>query len=158
MDLTFKTDEGRFNLRVCAVFLREGRVLAMKDGRSPYYYLPGGRVKLHERAEEAILREVREELMIHARILRPLWLCQSFFTEDVTGEHFHELCLYFLADAPQLPFQETPFTQWEAEDKPNVFTWLPVEKLPNEYIYPVFLRTALARPLPDQLTLITENQ
>ena len=83
MDITFETEAGRFNYRVCAVLLDRGRILAMHDERSPYFYLPGGRVRMGERAEDAVLREVREELGIEARILRPLWLSQSFFTEDV---------------------------------------------------------------------------
>ena len=62
MDITFLTDTGRFNYRVCAVMLNENKILAMQDERSPYYYLPGGRVSLHETAENAVLREIKEEL------------------------------------------------------------------------------------------------
>jgi ADP-ribose pyrophosphatase YjhB (NUDIX family) len=99
MDITFETEAGRFNYRVCAVLLDGERILAMHDERSPYFYLPGGRVRMGERAEDAVLREVREELGIEARILRPLWLSQSFFNEDVAHVEYHELCLYFLVDA-----------------------------------------------------------
>ena len=98
MDISFKTEEGIFNYRVCAVIVHEGKILAMHDERSPYYYLPGGRVELHETAENAVLREVREELEIEAEILRPLWLNQGFFVEDVNHRKYHEICLYFLVD------------------------------------------------------------
>ena len=81
MDLTFKTENGRFNYRVCAVIVNENRLLAMRDENSPYYYLPGGRVALHETAEHAVLREIKEELEIDAKIIRPLWFNQGFFTE-----------------------------------------------------------------------------
>ena len=91
MDITFETEAGRFNYRVCAVLLDRGRILAMHDERSPYFYLPGGRVRMGERAEDAVLREVREELGIEARIERPLWLSQAFFIEDVDRTDFHEL-------------------------------------------------------------------
>lgn len=78
MDITFKTPEGRFNYRACAVIVHDERLLVMKDNRSPYFYLPGGRVLLHETAESAVLREVREELGVEAVIIRPLWMVQSF--------------------------------------------------------------------------------
>lgn len=62
MDITFHTSEGRFNYRVCAIFLHQNKVLAMRDERSPYYYLPGGRVALGETAQDALQRELQEEL------------------------------------------------------------------------------------------------
>ena len=77
MDLTFKTEEGIFNCRVCAVFLHDRKLLVIGGQHPPYYYLPGGRVQLHETMETAVLREVREELGIEAKLLRPL-LCRLF--------------------------------------------------------------------------------
>ena len=79
MDISFEAGNEKFNYRVCAVILNDGKILAMQDERSPYFYLPGGRVKLGETAEEAVVREIKEELNITARIVRPLWLNQSFF-------------------------------------------------------------------------------
>ena len=86
MDISFPTAEGKFNYRVCALLLQEGKILAMQDERSPYYYLPGGRVQMGETVEQAVMREVREELGVAVEIQRPLWLNQAFFTEDV--DHF----------------------------------------------------------------------
>ena len=83
VDISFNVDGGKFNYRVCAVIISDDRLLAMHDDRSPYYYLPGGRVALGERAEDAVIRDVREELGVTPEIFRPLWLNQAFFTEDV---------------------------------------------------------------------------
>ena len=83
MDISFKVENQKFNYRVCAMILSENKILAMHDERSPYFYLPGGRVMMGETAEQAVVREVREELGVTAKISRPLWLNQAFFTEDV---------------------------------------------------------------------------
>ena len=64
IDLSFVSGKEKFNYRVCAVILSEGKLLAMHDERSPYYYLPGGRVQMGETAEAAVVREVQEELEI----------------------------------------------------------------------------------------------
>ena len=93
MDVTFVTPEGTFNYRVCAVIIHDNHLLAMQDERSPYYYLPGGRVHLGETLESAIHREMREELGFSGLILRPLWLCENFFVEDVNRQHYH--CLLY---------------------------------------------------------------
>lgn len=51
MDITFKTPEGRFNYRVAGLLIHEDKLLIMQDENQPYYYVPGGRVMLHEKAK-----------------------------------------------------------------------------------------------------------
>ena len=60
MDISYNCENQKFNYRVCAVIINDDKILAMQDERSPYYYLPGGRVSLNETAEKAILREIKE--------------------------------------------------------------------------------------------------
>lgn len=158
MDISFVTDEGRFNYRVSAVILDGERILAMHDERSPYFYLPGGRVRMGERAEDAVLREVREELGIEVRIVRPLWLSQSFFNEDVVRVDYHELCLYFLVDASATDLL-TRGDRFRGPELRHVhdFEWLPFERLKDEYFYPLFLKTEIYR-LPEGLTLRTDRE
>ena len=156
MDLTFKTEAGIFNYRVCAVILHDGKILATKDQNSPYYYLPGGRVKLHEPAEKAIVREVKEELNVEPKIIRPLWLNQGFFTEDVTGARFHELCLYYLVDISEtdLLSRGERFTMMESGCT-YYYEWIPLSRLESEYLYPLFIKKKIFN-LPEHLTVLTE--
>ena len=156
MDLTFQTDSGIFNYRVCAVILNDNRILAMQDDRSPYYYLPGGRVSLGETAEDAVLREVQEELGIAAKIQRPLWLNQAFFTEDVSGQRFHELCIYYLIDisGTDLLSRGSTFVFREGT-RTHRYEWLSFDQLEQEYFYPIFLKKEIFH-LPDVFTLRAE--
>ena len=78
MDISFKVENQKFNYRVCAVILSENQILAMRDERSPYFYLPGGRVKMGETAEQAVIREVWEELSVTPKIDRPLCSIRRF--------------------------------------------------------------------------------
>ena len=158
MDLTFQTEEGIFNYRVCAVILYDDKLLAMKNSKTPYYFLPGGRVQLHEAAESAILREIREELNIEPKILRPLWLNQGFFTEDVSGKRFHEICLYYLVDVSEtdLLSKGLRFIVHES-GRENLFEWLPLSRLQEEYLYPLFIKKKIFN-LPEHLTVLTEYE
>lgn len=158
MDISYITDEEKFNYRVCAMMLHSGKILAMHDERSPYYYLPGGRVKMGETAEDAVIREVQEELLITAKIQRPLWLNQGFFTEDVDHLNYHELCIYFLLDIQdtELLSRGETFTLKEGTHI-HTFEWLPFERLKDEYFYPLFLKKEIFN-LPDVFTIRTERE
>ena len=158
MDLSFVSENNKFNYRVCAMIISDGKILAMHDDRSPYYYLPGGRVTFGETAEHAVIREVLEELGINARIVRPLWLNQAFFTEDVEQIRFHELCIYFLMDIADTDLLERgkSFTSTEGR-RTHQFEWLEFDRLKDEYFYPLFLKKDIFN-LPDTFTIRTENE
>ena len=158
MDISFKFDNKKFNYRVCAVILSGEKILVMQDSRSPFYYLPGGRVKMGETVEEAIKRELFEELGVAPRIIRPLWLNQAFFNEDVDRIDYHELCLYFLIDISDTDIMSRgeKFTQKE-EAKTNTFEWIEIDSLKEKYFYPLFLKTEIFN-LPTEFTLRTEYQ
>ena len=158
MDLAFKLGKEKFNYRVCGMIIHEGKILAMRDERSPYYYLPGGRVQLGETAEFAVVREMKEELGIDAKISRPLWLNQGFFHEVVDGLDYHELCLYFLMDVSEtdLLSRGARFTAQE-DGKTHVFEWLAFDRLKDEYFYPLFLKEEIFN-LPEVFTLRTGKE
>ena len=158
MDLSFKIGNEKFNYRVCGIILNDGKILAMHDERSPYFYLPGGRVRMGETAEDAVVREIKEELKIPAKIIRPLWLNQAFFKEDVDGLQYHEICIYFLMDISEtdLLSKGNRFFLQEGEHQ-YTFEWLKREQLEHEYFYPLFIKKEIFH-LPLTLTLRAEYQ
>lgn len=97
MDCTFHAENGVFNYRVGAIILDGTRVLMTKSEGCGYYYSVGGRVKLGETAEQAVLREVFEETGVHAEIERLGFVHENFFTSDFglnCGLRYHELSLF----------------------------------------------------------------
>ena len=137
MDIAYVSGQEKFNYRVCAVMISNNRILAMHDERSPYFYLPGGRVQMGE-------------------IIRPLWLNQSFFKEDVDNLNYHEICIYYLMNISETGLLEKGerFTLHERQHKHD-FEWLAFERLRDEYFYPIFLKTSIFN-LPEQFTIRTE--
>lgn len=158
MDISYVAGNKKFNYRVCAVAINDNKILAMHDERSPYFYLPGGRVAMGETAEQAVIREIQEELGIKASIVRPLWLNQAFFTEDVDNLNYHELCLYFLIDVSgtDILSRGTKFSMQEGKHT-HTFEWLNFERLKGEYFYPLFLKDEIFK-LPQEFTLRIENE
>ena len=158
MDISFKINDEKFNYRVCAIMIDNDKILAMHDERSPYCYLPGGRVMIGETAEQAVIREMEEELGITPKISRPLWLNQAFFKEDVDGLNYHELCIYFLMNITDtdLLSKGNKFTLQERNHTHN-FEWIEFSQLENEYFYPLFLKKEIYN-LPLHFTIRTEQE
>ena len=65
MNVDFEINNIRINARVSAIIYNKdkNKVLLFKveDGRD-YYMLPGGRIELNESSNNAIIREIKEEL------------------------------------------------------------------------------------------------
>lgn len=156
MDISFRYENQKFNYRVCAMMISDNKILAMHDERSPYFYLPGGRVTVGETAEQAVIREVQEELGVTPSIIRPLWLNQAFFTEDVENLNYHELCIYFLMDITKtdLLTRGSIFTSKEGHQT-HTFEWLEFNRLKGEYFYPLFLKKDIFN-IPNEFTIRTE--
>jgi len=56
--------------RVCAVIIKDNKILLMrriKEGQE-YFVFPGGGIEGNESVEDAIIREVKEELSLDAKI------------------------------------------------------------------------------------------
>ena len=90
------------------------------------------------------------------KIARPLWLNQAFFTEEVDGIRYHELCIYFLMDSSNTDLSErgNSFIRMEGKHT-HVFEWLEFDRLKNEYFYPIFLKNQIFN-LPKEFTIRTE--
>jgi 8-oxo-dGTP pyrophosphatase MutT (NUDIX family) len=109
-----------------------------------------------ETAEAAVIREVGEELGVTPKIIRPLWLNQAFFTEDVDKLRYHELCIYFLMDISDtdLLSRGEQFSSMEG-NRTHHFEWLALDRLKDKYFYPIFLKKEIHN-LPEVFTLRTE--
>ena len=158
MDVSFKIGNEKFNYRVCAMIISDGKILAMHNERTPYYYLPGGRVKIGEAAENAVIREISEELGVTPKIVRPVWLNQAFFIVVFYSLLFHYLFIYFLMDILDTDFLSRckNFTTNE-DDRIHTFEWLGFAQLKDEYFYPLFLKKDIFN-IPDVFTVRTETE
>lgn len=146
-DLTLKTNEGYFNYRVAAVIVNNGRLLAQKNMDDNSYYLVGGRVAFGETSDEALIRELNEELNINVKDYSPVWINECFFIDKIkNGEDrkFHEIGIYYLVD-----ISDTNFTHYENEfeideqDRKNIYCWLEIGRLNNIVLNPQFIKNEI---------------
>lgn len=153
-NISFSTDKGVFNFRTAAIIVQNGKLLVTKDDSAEHYYLPGGRVTMREKAEDALTRELKEELGVTVAPERAVWIAQSFFTPTGKKQRYHELCTYFTVDASGTDLI-TRGDRFDSPNEPSVhFAWFPFEDLPYIDLRPAFLKTEVQN-LPEHTQFIT---
>lgn len=159
MDISFKTNEGRFNYRVAGIIIYDHKLLVMKDEHSPYYYIPGGRVAMNELSEAAIIREISEELNTEVKVNRMLWVNENLFHEEYFHENFHEICFYYLLDMidDKLINKESEFIHNDNENKALTFLWKDIDEIKNLNIYPLFIKKNILQ-LPQVIAHLVEKK
>jgi len=86
-------------LTVDAIIPYQGKLLLIKRKNEPYegfYALPGGIVEYGESVEDALFREIREEVGLRGKIYKLVGI-YSDFARDPRG-HFVSACFIFLPE------------------------------------------------------------
>ena len=84
---------------VAAVVIENDKVALVRRGRPPAYgewALPGGAVELGETLEEAVIREVSEEIGLEVEVLELVAILDRIFLDKEGQVQFHYLLLDFL--------------------------------------------------------------
>ena len=118
------------------VFDAEGRLLVQRHaGPTPTFYrLPGGGIRVREKAEDCVVREVKEESGLDVTAVRLLWVRD--FLEDGP---YCSLELFFLVTVTGGVFAPSP------EGDRIDLTFMRLEELETQVFYPQALLPKLKR-------------
>jgi ADP-ribose pyrophosphatase YjhB (NUDIX family) len=142
--ITFKPGEIRFTFRVGGILIHHEHVLCQLASKEDFWFLPGGRAELGESASVTLLREMQEELGVHMKIERLLYVVENFFTDP--DDTWHELGLYFLMTAPASSYLNQSLESIMRVDEVGNhlrFDWLPIVQLESYALYPPLFQKAL---------------
>jgi 8-oxo-dGTP pyrophosphatase MutT (NUDIX family) len=130
-------------LRSAGVIRRGGHVLLHRGRDDDFWTLPGGTIEPGERSDQALVREIAEEMQIAARAVRLLWIVENRFT--YLTRRYHEIGFYWLLDVPEVAWQFWPQREGEFEmAEPHIiFCWAVLGELGVLSIKPAFLRDGL---------------
>ena len=145
----FDSGNNRFLMSTRGIALDKGRVLLFNVIGWDWWALPGGRVEIQEKSEDALRREMQEELNTTVKVSRLVWIVENFFRENERS--YHEIGMYYLMD---LPTDSAVITSQEytSKDGPVIlrFRWFLLQDLDKINLRPAFLRKALQN-LPKQI-------
>ena len=92
----FRTKVGNtvFGVRATALILQNRKLLVTKDKGK--YYTIGGAIQVNEKTEEAVVREVGEELGVKAQAGQLAFVVENSFEE--AGVYYHNIEFHYLVD------------------------------------------------------------
>ena len=132
----FRTKVGStvFGVRATALILQNRKLLVTKD--KDKYYTIGGAIQVDERTEDAVVREVREELGVKAQAGQLAFVVENRFEQ--AGIHYHNIEFHYLVDL----FEGAPLIMQE-DEKSQPCEWIDLDQLQNIQLVPAFLKIAL---------------
>ena len=156
-DMCVRCGEGVINIRVGAIIIKDNRLLMVKNNRDDYYYSVGGRIQFGETAEQAVKREVQEELGLEMEIDRLGFIKEAYFYGTVGSDKerlIYEPAFYFYMKVPE---------DFELEDKtfledgsPEYLEWISLDT--EKTIYPEFFKTELKNPSNEIKHMIADER
>jgi len=125
----------KFELCARGIVQKENKILVCKRKDKDYYFFPGGHIEFGETAEQALIRELNEELEILVKKVSFIGMGENIFNQE--GQKYHEINLVFevLAD--------------EVEDKSREdeidFFFFDKERFIKEEVLPISLKEAIIK-------------
>lgn len=142
--LSFDNPYGHFHVRTIAVCVHNDCVLIHQTPGHAVWSLPGGRVDMGESSEDALVREMAEELNSRVQIQR-LMATLELVDHDFNGQLFHEIGLYYAVVLPDVTWQAERFRGPEQQN-PADFWWCPLPQLNDVPLVPAAIKRMVLQP------------
>lgn len=135
MDFRTRVDNQIFGVRATALIIKDGKIFLTKDSKGRYYTI-GGAIAVNETAQDAAVREVKEELGVDSRVNQLAFVVENQFTHE--GIDFHNIEFHFIVE----PVGEVPKEMNEGNLKQSC-EWIGIDNLVNLDVVPAFLAEEL---------------
>ena len=132
----FRTKVGNtvFGVRATALIVKDNRLLVVEDEDG--FYTIGGAIQVDEATEDAVVREVKEELGVASKAVQLAFIVENLFEQ--AGVHYHNIEFHYLVNL----LEDAPLTMQE-DAKPLPCRWLALDDLYTVNLKPAFLKTTL---------------
>lgn len=143
MDLKIKTDVQEFHGRTCGIIKQDDYFLIMRVNRTPYYHIPGGHIEIGEDSNQAVIREIKEEIGCNVNKTNLFAIQENFWQRN--KKQCHGIEFYYIVE-PKSRLQINDYERIEndkGEEKLLEFKWVTIEELINIDLRPNSIKKLL---------------
>ena len=145
------------DIRVGAIIIKDNKVHMVKNNRDDYYYSVGGRIQFGETAEQAVKREIKEELGCEMEIDRLGFICEAYFYGTIGDDQerlIYEPAFYFYMRVPDgFDLKGKTFLE---DGTPEYLEWVPLDT--DKVLYPEFFKTELKHPVRETRHIVADER
>lgn len=135
--------KNRFRYRVAGLIIKDDKCLFITSESLKYIYTLGGGVKIGESSEEAIIREVYEELGVKCKVVRLAAIIENFFTGTIgviKDDRCHALEFYYILNVEE---EELEAKSINMDGDLEEVRWLDINNLENFDVRPAVLKNRI---------------
>lgn len=142
MDITINVEDYLLNVRASGIIIHDNKILLHKNINEEHYALIGGRVAIGESSEEALKREVMEEMGKEVDIIEGLTTVENFFqTKD---SKYYEILFVHRLEFKDEDDKKILETIKNVEGKDYLrYEWIDIDEIENYPLKPKVIKDML---------------
>ena len=129
MDLRIIKENEEFHGRTCGIIKQDNKFLIMKVNKTSYFHIPGGHIEIGEDSEQAIIREIKEEVGCEVEKTHLFAIQENFWERN--NKKCHGIEFYYIIE----PKQQLEMKNYQRIEEDNgkelllEFKWVNIHEL-----------------------------
>lgn len=142
MDISIDVENYKLNVRTAVIIIHNNKILVHRNVNSDHYALVGGRVQIGENSEEAVKREVKEEIGKDIEMLGYISTIENFF--EMNNKKYHEILFVHKAEFKNDEDKKIEYTIKNIEGKEYLqYEWIDLDKIQEYPLMPKIIKQVL---------------
>ena len=142
MDITIDVENYKLNVRAAGIIIHNNKLLVHRNINKNHYALIGGRIEIGENSEQAIKREIQEELGKEIEITGETATIENFFEMD--SQKYHEIMFVHKAEFVNEEDKKIETTIENIEGKDYLkYEWVDLDKIDEYPLRPKIIKEVI---------------